>query len=311
MMMKRVLWIACAASLAVVLPAACLSAGEPLRSYELIFSTYFGGSGGELLRDMTADAQGNIYAAGTSGSADLPKTHSDLPGQTPKDGAMVAKLTPGGALAWSRLCGTGKEIYFYTVKVDGAGFVYVAGRMGPGFPTTPGAFQPTTQHVCGFMGKLKPDASAWVWATYVGTGYAVRDMAMDDKGDLYGILDYFAESKEALPAAWFAGAFQKTPHGGGNHFGRSDAGVIKVSGDGKVLWATWIGGANGQRLGGVSRRRPRPLPGGAPADVFEGHAHDARRGERDPERRLAGQALRGRVEAALRHVHRRCLSADA
>jgi hypothetical protein len=215
------------------------------RSYELVFSTYLGGSGGELLRDMTVDAQGNIYVSGISGSADFPKTPSDLPGQTPKDGGMVAKFSPAGALVWSRLCGTGREIYFYTVKVDGAGCVYVAGRMGPGFPTTPGAFQPTTQHPCGFIGKLKPDASAWVWASYVGTGYAVRDMAMDDKGDLYGVLDYFAESREVLPEAWFANAFQKTPHGGGDHFGKCDAGVIKISGDGKVLWATWIGGTNG------------------------------------------------------------------
>jgi len=70
-------------------------------------------------------------------------------------------------------------------------------------------------------------------------------MAMDDKGDLYGILDYFAQSKETLPEAWFAKAFQKTPRGGGNHFGKSDAGVIKITNGGKVAWATWIGGSKG------------------------------------------------------------------
>jgi len=74
------------------------------------------------------------------------------------------------------------------------------------------------------MGKLKPDASGWVWASYVGTDYAVRDMAMDDQGNLYGVLDYFAESREILPEAWFRNSWQKTPHGGGNHFGKSDAG---------------------------------------------------------------------------------------
>jgi hypothetical protein len=221
------------------------SAAGPVRLYDLAFATYLGGSGGELLRDMTVDANGNIYVAGVSGSADFPRTPGNLPGQNPKDGAMVAKFDPDGRLLWSRVCGTGKEIYFYSVKVDKAGNVFVAGRMGPGFPTTPGAFQPTTAHVCGFIGKLKPDASAWVWASYVGTGYAVRDMAMDNKGDVYSILDYFAESKETLPASWFASAYQKTPHGGGNHFGKSDAGIINISNDGNVQWATWIGGAKG------------------------------------------------------------------
>ena len=62
---------------------------------------------------------------------------------------------------------------------------------------------------------------------------------------LASILDYFAQSKETLPEGWFAKAFQKTPHGGGNHFGKSDAGVIKITNDGKVAWATWIGGSKG------------------------------------------------------------------
>jgi hypothetical protein len=70
-------------------------------------------------------------------------------------------------------------------------------------------------------------------------------MTMDDKGNLYCVLDYFAASKEVLPASWFANAFQKTPHGGGDHFGKCDAGVIKISGEGKVIWATWIGGSTG------------------------------------------------------------------
>ena len=196
---------------------------------------------------MTVDAQGNIYVAGIAGSADFPRTPPEIVGQSKGGGGMVAKFSPAGKLIWSKVVGAlaGESSYLYSVKVDRAGFVFVAGRMGPGFPTTPGAFQPTTAHPCGFVGKLKPDASAWVWASYVGTGYAARDMTMDDQGNVYCILDYFAESKERLPAEWFAHAYQRTPHGGGNHFGKSDAGVVKISNDGKVLWATWIGGSKG------------------------------------------------------------------
>jgi hypothetical protein len=144
------------------------------------------------------DAQGNIYVAGVAGSADFPRTLGDIPGRSQKaGGAMVAKFSPAGKLIWSKVI-AGE--YFYSVKVDRTGHVFVAGRMRPGFPTTPGAFQPTTDHPCGFVGKLKPDASCWVWTSYVGTGYAVRDMTMDDQGDLYCVLDYFATSKAVLGA---------------------------------------------------------------------------------------------------------------
>lgn len=216
----------------------------PPRSYEVEFATYLGGSDADMVRDMTVDAEGNLYVAGVTGSPNFPRTPGALPGQS-SGGGMVAKLSPTGKLLWSRVVGTRDTSYLYSVEVDGAGYVYVAGRMSPGFPTTPGAPQPKTSRSCGFLGKLTPDASSWVWATYVGTGYAVRDMTIDDRGDVYAILDYFAESRETLPTAWFANAYSKLPHGGGSHFGKSDAGLIKLSSEGKVLWASWIGGSNG------------------------------------------------------------------
>ena len=50
------------------------SASAEARPYDLAFSTYFGGSGGEGIRDVEADDQGNVYVAGTTGSPDFPTT---------------------------------------------------------------------------------------------------------------------------------------------------------------------------------------------------------------------------------------------
>jgi hypothetical protein len=116
-------------------PAATKSTAAAVLTYQLQFSTYFGGAGGDLLRDMTVDAQGNIYVAGVAGPPDFPRTPGVIPGQSDAGGAMVAKFSPAGTLVWSKVV-AGE--YFYSVKVDRTGHVFVAGRMRPGFPTTPG-----------------------------------------------------------------------------------------------------------------------------------------------------------------------------
>lgn len=232
-------------------PAAGKSTAAPVRTYNLQFSTYFGGSGGEYLRGMDIDAQGNIYVAGTL-SGDGPTT----PGVFQRKGGRgwVAKFSPTGELIWSTHFGDGACTLF-SVKVDSAGFVYVSGNNGPGLPVTAGVFQPTyggtgnSTNQSGFVAKLKPDASGLVWASYVGNGYSCRDMTMNDEGNIYCALAYDAQSKYILPASWFASAYDKTPHGatgGKGHFGACDCGVIKISNDGsKVIWATWLGGSTG------------------------------------------------------------------
>ena len=195
-----------------------------------------------MLRDITVDAQDNIYIAGIAGSADFPRTPGHLPGQSAA-GSMLAKFSPTGSLIWSRVV---KGPFFYSIKVDRTDCLYVAGRVDPGFPTTAGAFQPTTSRTCGFVGKLKPNASDWEWCSYVGTGNLMRNMTIDEEGNVYGVLDWIAESKEGLPASWFASAFCKSPHRGAmDHFGHCDAGVIKISSAGKVIWASWLGGTGG------------------------------------------------------------------
>ena len=64
-------------------------------NFSLQFSTYFGGTSGELLRDMTVDAQGNIYIAGSSGSTDLPTTPGDLPGDIKKRRCVCGQVQRG------------------------------------------------------------------------------------------------------------------------------------------------------------------------------------------------------------------------
>jgi len=124
--------------------------------------------------------------------------------------------------------------------------MYVAGRAGRDFPTSPEAFQPTFQGYNGggyggfqngFVAKLSPDWSKLVWASYVGVAQLCRDIAIDASCGIYLPLGY--PNKGNLPPSnWFTNAFQNTTKGG------TECGAIKVSNDRtKVLWATWIGGS--------------------------------------------------------------------
>jgi hypothetical protein len=228
----------------------------------LVFSTYLGGSEWEHARDIFADSAGSIYVVGGTASSDFPTTPGAYDrtfngggkriGEAGPCDVFVTKFSPEGKLIWSTFLGGPNYDRGYAVEVDEEGFVYVAGRAGPGFPVTPGAFQ--TQYggngyngfygdQNGFVAKLSPDGTRLVWASYVGVGELCRDLAIDSDGDIYVPLGWNTRSANSPRPEWFdtafAGAFQSKPKGGIN------CGVVKIRGDGEAVdWATWLGGSD-------------------------------------------------------------------
>lgn len=225
--------------------------------YAIGFSTYLGGTGGEdTARAVATDAEGNIYVAGGTRSADFPttpgaydRTYDDsgttIGSRGPMD-VFVAKYSAEGRLVWSTLLGGPNYDRAYTVRVDRQGYVYLAGRAGEGFPTTPGTVQPQFAgddsvngaygKQDGFLAKLSPDGSRLVWATYFGTpGPAIiRDMVLDQEGAIYVTMIELTRPSPHVTR----GAFQERQPGG------LDSLVAKISGDGRrVIWCTYLGGS--------------------------------------------------------------------
>jgi len=240
-------------NLAVAVLALPLAAAIAEESYNLAFSTYIGGSNWEHARDVAVDNQGNVYMVGGTASRDFPTTPGAYQRTLSTGGSQafgpcdvfVAKFGPGGNLIWSTYIGGPNYDRAYAVEVDSKGYVYVAGRAGPGFPVK-NAFQPNFDGVDNgsygmqnaFVLKLLPDGSDLVWSSYVGVSTLCRDLAIDDNGDIYVPGGRFNTTKTP-PAEWFTNAYQKAPPGG-----KSDCGAIKIKGDGsRVLWATWLGGS--------------------------------------------------------------------
>ncbi len=248
-------------------------------AFDVEFSTYFGRGGWEHTRDVFVDGSGNIYLAGGTASSDFPTTAgaydttfntggSQIGGHGPSD-AWVAMFSPGGQLVWATYLGGPNYDRAYAIEVAEDGHVYVSGRSGPGFPTTPGVFQPeylgvgTTNDFYGvqngFIAKLSPDGSELVWSSQFGVNTLVRDFDIDDQGDVYAVLSYDQNVSGDQAPAWFAGAFDAAyqPARNGGH----ENGLAKVSSDGTtVLWATWLGGSgNESGIGSVrvdAQRRP-------------------------------------------------------
>lgn len=231
----------------------------------LIFSTYIGGSLGELPKSMISDSQDNLLIVGTTGSSNFPTTSGvidnsfnggsgafpnslDYPNGTD---IFVAKLSADGTelLASTFIGGSGNDglndnfalSYNYgdqsrgEIMVDGNDNVYVAScTSSSNFPTT-AAWQNTYGGggQDGVLFKLAPNLENIIFSTYVGgdeldAGYSVK---LDSNGNIF------------MCGGTVGGDFNM-PSGGLNPSyigGQSDGFVLKFDVNGNAIAGTYIG----------------------------------------------------------------------
>jgi len=111
----------------------------------LAYSTYLGGSGGDVAYDVAVDGGGNAFLSGWTTSSNFPTAAPLQASHTGSGDAFISQLNAGGsALVFSTYWGanSGAE-HGYGIALDGAGNIYLAGETNStNFPTTPAAFQP-------------------------------------------------------------------------------------------------------------------------------------------------------------------------
>ena len=231
--------------------------------YDWLASGVLDGSAyNEQGRDVAFDADGNIVIVGGTTSKDFPTTPGafdttygggggpDSTGSGGEMDAFVSKVSRDGKLIWSTYLGGRNYDRAYAVEIGPEGDVFVAGRAGDGFPTTPGVVQPRfggddDQNELygkqdGFVARISADGSRLLWASYfggAGKGF-IRDLDVDQAGNVYVGLS--GESR-ALGAAPEQQGPRSAPRGHDGYYG-------KLSADGKrLLFGTFYGGSDGQQ----------------------------------------------------------------
>jgi hypothetical protein len=208
----------------------------------LVYSTYLGGSGDDNAYGIVVDATGNVYLTGGTNSSNFPVT---LGAYQPSSGGLtdvfVTKLNSlGSSLLYSTHIGVATEgIRGFGIAVDGAGSAYVTGNAGPGFPTTPGAFQTGSgAFTSAYVMKLNPAGSAADYSTFLsgGTTDYGESIAVDTNGNAF-VTGY--ASSPGFPTT--PGGFQ-TVLGGG-----VDAFVTVLNPTGSALvYSTFLGGTGNE-----------------------------------------------------------------
>ncbi len=157
----------------------------------LVFSTYLGGSGGEDVRDIAVDSQGNAVVTGITGSSNFPTANPIQAAYGGTVDGFVTKLNATGtAFVYSTYLGGSNFEVAYGVAVDTAGNAYVAGYTeSTNFPTA-NAIQSThggSGSSDAFVAKLNAAGSALVYSTYLGgsSGDQSLGIAVDSAGNAY------------------------------------------------------------------------------------------------------------------------------
>lgn len=217
----------------------------------LLYSTFLGGTDSDVSLDIAVDDAGNTYITGNTYNGTFPTTPGTF--DTSFNGvidAFVVKLGPtGSSLLYGTFLGGDDWDTGVGIAVNENGEAYVTGSTGggPGFPTTPGAFDRTFNGSNdAFVVKLNVVGNALLYGTYLG-GYSsdiASDIALDEEGNAYIVGNTQFTNNANFPTT--PGAFDTS------HNGDEDTFVVKLNPLGSALvYSTFLGSSGSDMANGI------------------------------------------------------------
>ena len=222
----------------------------------LVWSTYFGGNGGDWAWSVAVDGSGNVFVVGRTSST------SGFPLVDPGGGAYYANTYNGGSvdafiakfsgsnlsLVWSTYFGGNGDDVAFSVAVDGSGNVFVVGltESATGFPLADpggGAYYDNTHNGDhdAFIAKFSGSNLSLVWSTYFGGDDYEQawSVAVDGSGNVFVVGETGSASGFPLVDPG-GGAYFDDNYNGGDY----DAFIAKFSGSNlSLVWSTYFGGS--------------------------------------------------------------------
>jgi uncharacterized protein (TIGR03437 family) len=149
---------------------------------DLLWSTYFGGSGDDSAAGVAIDSAGEILVAGTTSSPNLPVLNAYQSTLAGESDVFVLKLDPTGKILYCTYLGGSNGAGATGLAVDSAGAAYITGyNQSPNFPgqtTIPFVFQ-------AFVIKLAANGSLVYSYQPTAAQISSSAIAVDSSGSAY------------------------------------------------------------------------------------------------------------------------------
>lgn len=200
----------------------------------LVYSTYLGGTYGDIATGIAVDAQGNAYVTGETVGGDFPTTPGVVQPSAPLplcfgaglcSDAFVTKFSPAGSRIYSTLLAGEGDDAGGGIAVDAAGQAYVVGSTASLHFPIRRAFQPKTGGVAdAFVTALNANGTRILFSSYLGGGRSTNStsqtqgaergsgIALGPDGALYVAGRTISANFPVTPAAY------QTHPGGGDCF---------------------------------------------------------------------------------------------
>ncbi len=219
------------------------------------WSTYFGGSEYDEIRDVKVGKEGYIYVVGsTNSTSNIATSGAHLNSFQGGNGsigsdAFIAKFNPSGQCVWSSYYGGTNVDLALSLAIDTAGNLYMAGRTNSlaGISTL-GSYQETKAGTnAGYdIYLVKFDTTGMpIWGTYYGGSSADGLESVALTIDRYNNL-YLTGNTQSANGIATANAFQATRPGNQDGF------IAKFNTSGNFYWGTYFGSSANEWINAIT-----------------------------------------------------------
>jgi hypothetical protein len=209
-------------------------------SGDLIWATYFGGSGGDGLTQLELNQGGDIWIAGgsssTDGLASANAFQTEFAGGSSTGDGFIARLTASGQLLWSTYFGAGSDDYINGLAIDSDDNAYIGGQTLSNAGLSTSAVHQVSYGGGtgdGFVAKFNGDGDRLWCSYYGGSAYdKITDVCASNDGNVF--LIGMTTSTSGISTS---GSNQPNYAGG-----MYDVFIAKFDGNGSRIWGTYYGG---------------------------------------------------------------------